>query len=107
MMLLIDEMHIREGLVYNKHTGELVGFVDLGDINNHLTKVEKSLNGSSPQHALEPLAKSMLVLMVRGLLSAFQFPYAQFPCSKLTGEQLYNIFWDGVERLERYAYIVV
>ena len=29
--LLLDEMHVKEGLVFNKNTG---GFVRLGDINN-------------------------------------------------------------------------
>ncbi len=32
-VLLLDEMHVREELVYNKHSGKLVGFVNLGDIN--------------------------------------------------------------------------
>jgi len=36
MFLLLNEMYIREDLVYNKHTGQLIGFVNLGDINNHL-----------------------------------------------------------------------
>ena len=42
VMILLDEMHIKQGLVYNKHTGELIGFVDLGDINNHLMQLEYS-----------------------------------------------------------------
>ena len=36
VVLLLDEMHIREDLVYDKHTGELIGFTNLGDIANHL-----------------------------------------------------------------------
>ena len=40
--LLIDEMHIKEDLVYNKHSGKLIGFVDLADINNHLARFEQS-----------------------------------------------------------------
>ena len=32
--LLFDEMHVKEGLVFYKNTGNLVGFVDLGDITN-------------------------------------------------------------------------
>ena len=55
---------------------------------------------------MEPLAKSLLVLMVRGLFSPFQFPYAQFACSSLTGDQLHSIFWDAVRRLERYHFII-
>ena len=100
MMVLLDEMHIKEGLVYNKHTGELVGFVDIGDINNHLMQVNMSLQGSrASKQALKSLSRTMLVVM---LFSSFQFPYAQFACANLTGEQMYNIFWEGVERLERY-----
>ena len=40
--LLGDEMRIKEDLVYNKHTGELTGFCDMGDINEHLLNLEKS-----------------------------------------------------------------
>jgi hypothetical protein len=32
--VIFDEVHIRADLVYNKHTGELVGFCNFGDINN-------------------------------------------------------------------------
>ena len=35
--LLGDEMYIREGLVYDKN---LIGYCDLGDINNHLLRLE-------------------------------------------------------------------
>lgn len=36
--IAIDEMYIREGIVYNKHTGEILGFTDIGDITNHLLR---------------------------------------------------------------------
>lgn len=39
--ILFDEMKIREGLVYNKHSSEIVGFVNLGNINNELHEFEK------------------------------------------------------------------
>ena len=41
--VIFDEMHIRADLVYNKNTGELVGFCEVGDVNNNLLEVEKSL----------------------------------------------------------------
>ena len=44
VILLIDEMYIREDLVYNKHSGRLIGFTDLGSINNHLSAFERSIN---------------------------------------------------------------
>lgn len=66
--LLIDEMHIREDLVYNKHTGTLVGFCNLGEINDHLLSFERSLDAESGD-AQTPLAKTMMVFMVRGLFT--------------------------------------
>jgi hypothetical protein len=55
----------------------------------------------------EHLANSVLVLMVRGLFSKLQFPYAQFPCNSLHGHELYDIFWEAVERLERCGFNVL
>ena len=40
VVLLLDELHIKEDLVYNKHTGALVGFVNLSDITVHLEEFE-------------------------------------------------------------------
>ena len=45
---VLDEMHIREDLVYDKHSSALVGFANLGDINNLLTAYEQSLLESPP-----------------------------------------------------------
>ena len=39
--LLMDEMKIKKGLVFNKHTGTLVGFVDLGSVNQDIDKVKR------------------------------------------------------------------
>ena len=76
MGLVIDEVHIKDDLVYDKHEGNLV---DLGATNNHLVQFQAAPESdSTPQ----PLANSMLVLMVRGLLSNLNFPYAQFACTK-------------------------
>ena len=34
VVLLMDEIYVKESLVYNKHTGKMIGFTDLGDVNN-------------------------------------------------------------------------
>ena len=86
--------------------GALIGFANLGDINMHLSNFERYLEmGVVP--AEQPLAKSMLVLMVRGLFSGLQFPYAQFPCASLRGDQMFHIVWKAVGRLERYGFHVL
>ena len=43
VILILDEMHICEDLVYDKHTGVLIGFANLGDINHHLQQFDESL----------------------------------------------------------------
>ena len=87
----------RRSCIYDKHTGSLVGYTDLGEINNHLLAFERSVEGNSNQP--EP-AKSMLTFMVKGLFTKLQFPYAQFASTKLTGDSLFQLFWEVVIRVE-------
>ena len=116
VVIILDEIYIKEELVYNKQTGELVGFTNLGTINQQLSEFEQSIQSvsesdptttttQSPQtavgsYAQPSLAKTMLVMIVRGLLTNLQFPYAQFPCHNLTGDQMYDPFWEAVMRIE-------
>ena len=85
-------------LVFDKHT---VGIVNLGDINQHLRQFEQSLQSPTDVTTLDTLAKSMLVIMVRGLFSRLNYPYAQFPCVNLSGDVLFDPRWEAVMRLER------
>ncbi len=59
---------------------------------------ERSVNNDMDKTT--PLANSMLVLLVRGLFSKLQFPYVQFPSTSLAGDQMFEPFWEAVERLE-------
>ena len=82
--------------MYDKHTGALTGYTDLGEVNNHLLGFERSIDSSSPAPA-----KSMLTFMVKGLFTNLQFPYVQFSSTKLTGDSLFQLFWEVVKRVER------
>ena len=86
-------MKIKEGLVYNKHSGSIIGFTDLGDINNELMRPQQ--DGEHP-----PIANHVLVLMVRGIFFRLQFPYAHFGTEGITADTLYPIVWEAVRRLE-------
>jgi hypothetical protein len=99
VILLLDEMYIKEDLVYDKHSGKMIGFVDVGDINNHLLAYERALDQDTVPNEL--LATSVLVIMVKGLFMPLRFPYAHFPTKPLTGEMLFEPFWEAVFRLER------
>jgi len=100
VIIIMDEMHIKEDLIYNKHNGELIGFVNLGETNSHLLNFKRQMQDTNK---IKPLANSMVVFYVRGLFTSFHFPYAQFPCHTVTGELLYEPFWECVSRPERYG----
>ena len=61
----------REDLVYDKHTGNLIGYTNLGEVNNHLFL-------AFADHPPDP-AKSMLV---KGLFTDLKYPYAQLSCDR-------------------------
>ena len=65
-------MQIREGLVYDKNNGELIGFTNLGDINER----ESDLDDGKSHPPF--LASSVFVLMVRGLFIGINFPQISY-----------------------------
>ena len=104
VVLIIDEIHIKEELVYDKHQGSLIGFVNLGEINNQLLEFEAAVSQESKR---APLASSMLVMMVRGLFYKLNYPYTQFGCANLSGDQLFDLVWQAILRLERLGFCVL
>ncbi|KAL5509413.1 hypothetical protein EMCRGX_G004783 [Ephydatia muelleri] len=103
IILILDEMSIHEDLVYDKHSRELIGYTNLGDINNHLLAFEKSLSDPGPPE----IANSKLMFMVQGLFIPLQFPYCQFPCCSVTGDLLFKPIWEAVYRIERCGFQVL
>ena len=62
-MFFMDEVHIKRDLVYDKHEGCLIGYMNLGEINNQLIEFERAL--AADQDSTQPtLASTMLVLMI-------------------------------------------
>ena len=91
--LILDEMKIKQGLIYNKYSGSIIGFTDLGDVNNELARLQQ--DGEHP-----PVANHVLVLMVSGIFFKLQFPYAHFGTEGITADILYPIVWEAIRLLE-------
>ena len=102
--ILVDEMHIKEELVYSKNKGCLTGFANLGNVNEQLLKYEKSLSGGDEY---KDLAKTMMMFMVKGLFTTLQFLYAMLPCCNVSGDLLHQPLWECIFRLERCGFKVL
>ena len=69
-------MKIQEDLVFDKNGHNLLGFVNLGGINEQLQELEKETQSAQPH---KNLATHMLTVMVRGIFLKLEFPFASFP----------------------------
>ena len=94
--VVFDEVRVKEGIVYDKHNCRVVGFVDLGEVNNALLSFERSAH----QNSDFPMAKHILMFFVRGIFIGLKFPYAQFPTRDLSAEVLYPIVWEVLNVLD-------
>ena len=88
--VLFDEVKIQENLVWDKHTGNLIGFVDLGEPSVNFATLNKT----------NELATHMLVFMVRSIVNPFKFSFANFATTTASSFQLFPLFWKAVGILE-------
>ena len=94
VMLTLDEMKIKEDIMYDKNTGEMIGFINLGDINNPIQDLQRDNEADHP-----PVATHLLTFMVRGVFTDLEFPIAHFGTDNLTAGTLFPIVWEGVQHL--------
>ena len=89
--ILFDEMKIQEDLVWDKYSGELIGFIDLGDINTNYATLSN----------VEELATHILVFLVKSVVNPLSFSFASFATAGITSYQIMPIFWKAVLYLEQ------
>ena len=81
-------MKIQSKLVFDKHSNELIGFVDLG---------EEELNVCSGS---SDIATHSLVFFVRGAASDLKYALGYFLTKDVTSYQIMPLFWKAVSVLE-------
>ena len=89
--ILIDEMKIKSNLFFDKHSGELTGFVDLRD-------PDKIFTSMNPED--ENLVSHALALHLRGVCTELKYILAFFTTRGVTSTQLFPMFWEEVSLLE-------
>ena len=88
VLQLILLFAVRQSLVYDRKTGEMIGFTDLGQRWNN-----KPNNLAT--HALQVYVKS--VCGTPGL----KYPLSYFACDSVKAPHLVSIVWESVGLLER------
>ena len=74
-------MKIREGLVFDKDTGNIIGFVNTGDMNELLRSFEVELKGQ--KEPKRDVATHMLAVCVRGIFMKLDYPLGQFSTTSM------------------------
>lgn len=85
--LLHDEISIKSDLVYDKRSGELVGFID-------------PANWSKSSAKESNLANHALVFMVVGITTNIKMSIGYFPTRTATSDELFPLLWRAVGLLE-------
>ena len=70
-------MKIKSDLVYSRSTGKLIGFTELGDINEEFRVFGKKMENSDNPFERE-FSTYVQVYMVRGIFTNLQYPFAYF-----------------------------
>lgn len=99
-------MKIKESLVYDKNECKIVGFVNIGEVNNQLAKFEKKASNDTEPSSGE-VATHILTVMVWGIFFWLRFPYTHFLTTSITGDFIFLIVWEAIERLERLGFKVL
>ena len=90
VVLLMNEMKIQENLVWDKHSGELIGYVDLGDVNLNYATLSK----------VEEIATHVLVFLIRSIVNPLKFSLANFATTGATATQMFPLLWKAISICE-------
>lgn len=94
--LFFDEVKIKEGLVFDSSTWELIGFTDIKDDNSG---TDTSITSEIATHVLQ--------FFFRSTFFKFDFPCAYFLTKEATSIQINRVFWLGVSMLHSHNFEVI
>ena len=86
VVLLMDEMEIQENLLWDKDNGELIGYVDLGDIDLNYATLSK----------VTTVASHVLVFLIRSIVNPFKFSLANFATDGISASQMFPLLWKAI-----------
>ena len=90
VVVVMDEMKIQSNLVFDKHSGDLIGFVDLGD----------PMTNSASLGDEDVIVTHALAFLVSGMCSDLKHVIAYYFIENVTSYQLMSLFWKVIGVLE-------
>ena len=97
MEILFDEIKIKLGLVYSKRTGSIVGFCDMGNMNNELEDFKNLIENKEEDKSISTY---VLTFMVKGFFTSLAYPFAYYAGQGFSSDLLYQCIWQSVRVLE-------
>jgi len=96
---------VRERLsIFNKYTGELVGYADLEQFTWQLWTANRCMDQKQPLELWENVY--MLVFMVRGVFTPLKFPYVQFPAANTQEADIFPLNRLAIKHLTRLGLVM-
>lgn len=86
----MGEMKIHSSFVFDQVSGDLIGFIDLGDPMTNFACLDKD----------DSIASHTLAFLVRGLFTDFKHIVEYFFTGSVTSIQIMPLFWTTVAVLE-------
>lgn len=105
--LMCDEMYISKSLVYEKHTGRIIGYVTLDEVQQELDSLQCFLEDPLAEPSHPPVASKILVFFIKGVSSGVKEAIATYAVDTLTKEQLYRWSWDVIGKCERSGIAII
>ena len=97
VVLLMDEMKIQKNLVWNKHNIEVIGYVDLSDIDLNYATLSK----------VTTVASYALVLLIRSIVNTFKPSLVHFATDGILASQMLPLLWKGISKCEKSSLKVI
>ena len=102
VIIAFDEMQIKSNLVYHRGTGQLIGFSEMGDINEEFSYLQRTSAAGENEECdftSRELATHVTLYMVRGICSSLLYPFGYFASAGMTSSQLYFTTMEAIRVL--------
>ena len=97
VVLLMDEIKIQENLVCDKHNGELIRYVDLGDTALNYPTLSKVT--TVPSH--------VLIFLIRSIVNPFKFSFANFATDGISASEMFPLLCKAISICEKSSLKVI